>query len=90
MNKIKILTKMLRDFSEAMLRSAKQGFKATPRDIYLSRRYRCNRCTTKSQCPHCNCVLWLKCSMATEKCPLDYWKKWEGEELREYEKDIKD
>lgn len=87
-NKIKILQKMVSDFAKAMTRSAKEGFPATPRGVYLSRRHRCNRCTSKAQCPHCNCVLWLKCSMATEECPLGYWPKFNDESPEEYDKKV--
>ena len=83
------LDKMVRDFAKASVRSAKSGFKKTPKHSYLVRRHRCERCTDKKTCPHCNCVLWLKCSMATEKCPLGHWPEYTGEDEREYEDKVR-
>jgi len=84
------LGKMIRDFGSAMLRSAKEGFPPVPKLIYLSRRNRCERCTDKGRCPHCGCVLWLKCSMATEKCPLGHWDEYKNEPHGEYDQKIRE
>lgn len=83
------LLQMISDFSKAMKRSAAEGFKSTPKLVYLSRRHRCNRCTDKGRCPHCGCILWLKCSMATEKCPLGHWPEHKGETPREYDEKVR-
>ena len=70
---------MAGDFAKAGLKSAKSGFQKVPQQIYFDRRKQCAKCTKKAQCPHCKCILWLKCSMATEQCPLGYWPKYEND-----------
>lgn len=88
MNKVP-LGVMLRDFASAMMRSAREGFPIVPKYVYLSRRHRCNRCTTRATCPVCNCVLKVKCSMSTEKCPIDHWHPYEKEKETPKEYDLK-
>ena len=83
------VSKMIRDFAKAASASASKGFPMTPKHSYLVRRNRCERCTDKKTCPHCNCILWLKCSMATEKCPLGHWPQHNGEDDKEYEDKVR-
>lgn len=82
---------MLRDFASAMSRALREGFPIVPKYVYLSRRHRCNRCTTSLTCPVCNCVLKFKCSLATEKCPIDNWLQYNDKEMtpKEYDAEVR-
>jgi len=77
---LKRIRRMAKDFAKAGLKSAKNGFPKVPQNVYFKRRNTCFSCTDKKTCPHCNCILWLKCSMATEKCPLDKWPEHKPDE----------
>ena len=67
------IRRMAGDFAKAGIRSAKDGFPRVPQNVYLERRKTCFECTKKKTCPFCGCILWLKCSMATERCPKGFW-----------------
>jgi hypothetical protein len=64
------------NFANAVVNHAKNGFKTTD-EISLSDRLSiCNSCNKNKNgtCQECGCIISIKTSWASEKCPLDKWQ----------------
>ncbi len=71
------LVEMAKTFSIAMAGFAKGGFKLVDRTEYFKRRLICEKCEErrKGRCGKCGCNLKMKSALATEKCPMNFWKE---------------
>jgi hypothetical protein len=67
------IAQLVENFSKAMIKWTKSGFKCVDKETYLKRRILCEDCTKKWTCPKCGCVLWAKAALTTEKCPDGLW-----------------
>lgn len=66
-------TDVVRQFAEAMLLWAKEGFPTVSRKTHAIRYAKCRLCPffLNFYCRKCKCVAYLKSKLATESCPDD-------------------
>ena len=71
------IKEMSKTFGRAMAGWAKSGFKLVSKVEYFKRRLICAKCEerVKGRCSKCGCNLKMKLALATEKCPMNYWKE---------------
>ena len=76
-NKMPPLSEMVNTFAKAMVRWAGHGFELVDRLEYFRRQSICSKCNErrKGRCKKCGCNLKMKLALATEKCPMNYWKE---------------
>lgn len=67
------LAQMASNFSSAMVRWAKKGFKTVSQEVYMKRIKICSKCHGGWRCPHCGCFIKAKAALLTEKCPEGKW-----------------
>ena len=68
--RIQEVLRLANDFSQAMLRWGKSGFKTVDEREYIERGVACTTCGGVGKCPYCGCVLSIKKRLASEsKCP---------------------
>jgi len=63
------------NFATSALNHAKNGFKMADEKLYQSRLDICTSCNKNKNgtCQECGCILSIKASWDSEKCPIDKW-----------------
>lgn len=80
------LTQQLKTFASSMANWVKNGLTRVPEEIYDKRLLVCKSCEFwdgkalkgTGRCRKCGCSTWAKLRLASEKCPIDKWGRYEN------------